>query len=81
MRLKRKDIKSAAFGGSSYAKEELVAEFGACMLCGIAGIEASVIDNSASYIDGWSEAIRKDRKLVVMAASAGQKAADYIRGV
>ena len=51
------------------------------MLCGIAGIEAATIENSAAYIDNWSKAIKKDRKLVVQAASAGQKAADFIRGL
>ena len=81
IRLNRKESGIAAFGSSSYSKEELVAEFASCMLCGIAGIESATIENSASYIDGWQKAIKKNRKLVVLAASAGQKAADYIRGV
>jgi antirestriction protein ArdC len=81
IRLNRKESAVAAFGTSTYSKEELVAEFASCMLCGIAGIESATIENSASYIDGWSKAIKKNRKLVMQAASAGQKAADYIRGV
>ncbi|WP_161805334.1 zincin-like metallopeptidase domain-containing protein [Sporosarcina globispora] len=36
-----------------YSKEELVAEMGAAMLCGIAGIDNSTIENSASYIHSW----------------------------
>ena len=80
-RLDRKKFAVAAFGSSTHGKEELVAEFCACMLCGVAGIDTATIDNSAAYIASWSRAIRDDRKLVVMAASAGQKAADYIRGV
>ncbi len=80
-RLNRQDKSIAAFGSVKYGKEELVAEFASCMLCGIAGIESATIDNSAAYIDSWSKAIKKDRKLVVQAASAGQKAADFIRGV
>lgn len=82
IRLNRKgDKKIAAFGSADYGKEELIAEFTSCMLCGITGIESATIDNSASYIDNWRKAIKKDRKLVVQAASAGQKAADYIRGI
>ncbi|UDQ99334.1 zincin-like metallopeptidase domain-containing protein [Lentisphaerota bacterium WC36G] len=34
------------------AFEELIAELGASFLCGMAGIEMEVLDNSASYIDG-----------------------------
>jgi antirestriction protein ArdC len=81
IRLSRKESDLAAFGSQTYGKEELIAEFSACMLCGIAGIESATIENSASYIDNWSKAIKKDRKLVVQAASAGQKAADYIRNI
>ena len=80
-RLNRKESDLAAFGGCSYGKEELIAEFSACMLCGIAGIESATIENSAAYIDSWTKAIKKDRKLVIQAASAGQKAADYIRNI
>lgn len=80
-RLNRQGKSTVAFGSVEYGKEELVAEFSSCMLCGIAGIETSTIENSAAYIDNWSKAIKKDRKLVVQAASAGQKAADYIRGI
>ena len=80
-RLNRKEKAVAAFGSVTYGKEELVAEFSACMLCGVAGIDSAVIDNSAAYIESWTKAIKKDRKLVVQAASAGQKAADYIRNI
>ena len=80
-RLNRKETDLAAFGSGSYGKEELIAEFSACMLCGVCGIESATIENSASYIDNWTKAIKKDRKLVVKAASLGQKAADYIRNI
>lgn len=73
-------IKRAAFGDEIYSREELVAEFGAAMLCGHVGIENATLDNSAAYIQGWSRALKKDTRLVVNAASAAQKAADYILG-
>lgn len=66
------------FGSHTYAKEELVAEMGASFLCGRAGIENKVIENSAAYIDNWMRRIRKDHALVVQAASQAQKAADYV---
>lgn len=71
----------AAFGSGSYGREELVAEMGAAMLCGVAGIERTTLDNSASYIDNWRKAIGSDTKLVVMAGAQAQKASDYILGV
>ncbi|MBI5189932.1 MAG: DUF1738 domain-containing protein [Nitrospirae bacterium] len=65
-------------GDSEYSKEELVAEMGSSFLCGTAGIENATIDNSAAYIQGWLKALRDDRKMVILAAAAAQKAADYI---
>jgi antirestriction protein ArdC len=70
--------KSAAFGSLDYGKEELVAEMGAAFLCGLCDIEPGTITNSAAYIDGWRRTIKGDKRLVVAAAGAAQKAADYI---
>ncbi|MCM2534572.1 zincin-like metallopeptidase domain-containing protein [Neobacillus pocheonensis] len=43
-----------AVGDEVYSKEELVvAEMVAAMLCGVAGIDNSILENSASYIDSW----------------------------
>lgn len=66
---------------NSYSKEELVAEMTAAMLCGMAGIENKVIDNSAAYLKHWSKAFKDNVKMVVEAAQKAQKAADYILGV
>ena len=61
--------------------EELVAEFGAAFLRGFTGIEDAGTDAlSASYIEGWSTVFRQDNRILLRAASAAQKAADYIRG-
>lgn len=68
------------FGSNTYGKEELVAEMGASFLCGRAGIENRIIENSASYIRGWLSRLKSDKKLVVQAASQSQKAADYVLG-
>ena len=81
-RLDRKEVSAPQpFGSADYSKEELVAEMGAAYLCGRAGILETTIDNSVSYIDGWLSKLRKDKKLLVIAAAQAQKAADYILNV
>ena len=54
-----------------------MAEFTSAFLCHEAGI-VQTIENSAAYIAGWSRKLRADRRLVIQAASAGEKAAAYI---
>jgi antirestriction protein ArdC len=68
------------FGSESYSREELVAEMGSAMLCGVAGIEQATMANSAAYLKSWITRLKSDSRLVISAASAAQKAAEYIRG-
>src|ERR1700686_570931 len=68
------------FGSESYSKEELIAEMGAAMLCGVAGIERKTLSNSAAYLKSWIDVLKTDSPMVVSAASQAQKAADYIQG-
>lgn len=68
------------FGSEAYGFEELTAEFGAAYLCGHAGMERQTLDISAGYLQGWMDHIRADSRLLVRAASAAQKAADFILG-
>ena len=70
-----------SFGDADYSREELVAEMGASMLAGVCGISPAVLDNSAAYLANWIQVLKGDSKLLVQAASAAQKAADYIRGI
>lgn len=70
---------TAAFGSESYSKEELVAECTSAMLVNHVGLESSSsFQNSASYIAGWLSALRNDKRLIVSAASAAEKAVAYI---
>jgi antirestriction protein ArdC len=79
-RLNRKGVAEvAAFGGETYAKEELVAEMGAAFLCAVSGID-NTLPASASYIQGWLKQLKEDAKLVIHAAAQGQRAADFILG-
>jgi antirestriction protein ArdC len=68
------------FGSESYSKEELIAEMGFAMLCGVTGISPAVIKNSAAYLHSWISRLRGDSKLLLSAASQAQKASDYILG-
>lgn len=79
-RLNRKEVANGAkqFGSEEYGREELVAEMSSAFLCATVGIVDQTIDNSAAYIGGWLKVIKKDKRLVVSAAGAAQKSADYI---
>lgn len=63
---------------AAYAREELIAELAAAYLCGKSGISPQTIDNSSAYIDNWLQVFMHDSKILVQAASAAQKATDYI---
>jgi antirestriction protein ArdC len=65
-------------GIDAYAYEELVAEMGAAFLCAFCGLPARL--EHASYIDSWLDALRRDKRLIFVAAGAAQKAADFITG-
>ena len=80
-RLNRKELAElSSFGDEAYSREELTAEMGAAMLCGVTGISPVTLDQSAAYIAGWLRALKDDRKLLVGAAGKAQRAADFIRG-
>ena len=83
-RLKRFGEKNdgiAAFGNDVYSKEELIAEIGSSMLMSIAGIERSeTFTNSAAYLQSWLNVLKGDKRLIVTAANAAQKAVDLILG-
>jgi antirestriction protein ArdC len=67
-----------AFGSTEYAKEELVAEIGAAFLCGETGINTNTIKNTAAYIDSWLKKLQAQPSILVHAAAAAQRTADYI---
>jgi antirestriction protein ArdC len=81
-RLNRKSVvESDGFGGYVYALEELIAEFTAAFLIAEAGLEAPTRENTVAYIQNWMQVLKADPTMVVKAASAAQKAADWIMGV
>lgn len=70
-------LEKAGFGTESYAKEELVAEFGAAMLCGSLDIPADM-EQSAAYLKGWADRCKDDPGLLISAANMAEKAVDYV---
>ena len=74
------DTKLSSFGSPDYSKEELIAEVGAAFMCAAAGISPPTIEQSASYLQSWISVLKGDKRLVVSAAGAAQKAADLMLG-
>lgn len=66
--------------GELYSFEELVAEFGAALLCSTVGI-TSTLPNSAAYLAHWGQYLRHEPRAAVKAASQAQRAVDYILGI
>lgn len=62
----------------AYAYEELIAEIGAAFLCAHTGLFARL--EHASYISSWLDALRRDKRLIFVAAGAAQKATDFVLG-
>ncbi len=71
----------AAFGSHEYSKEELVAELGSAFLVNHCGLESEAsFRNSAGYIQGWLKALKDDKRLIVSAAGAAERAVNLILG-
>lgn len=70
---------TAHFGNEDYSKEELTAEIGAAALVNYTGIETKKsLKNSAAYIQSWLRALKNDKRLIIGASAAAQKAVDFI---
>jgi len=72
------DLDKSGTAKSVYSRGELFAEMSASMLCGAVGILDRTIDNSASYLAGWLSVLKADKRAVIVAAGAAQKACDFI---
>lgn len=67
------------FGNDLYSREELVAELCSAMVCDTLGINTDTTAlNASAYVRGWMKKIRKDPRILVAAASRGEKAARLI---
>ena len=71
----------AAFGSHEYSREELIGELGSAFLVNHCGLESEdSFQNSAGYIQGWLRALKDDKRLIVSAAGAAEKAVSLILG-
>lgn len=64
------------FGTEEYAKEELIAELSAAMLCSHFQIEGDL--RHAEYLQSWLKALKAEPKLLWKSASEAQKVFDYL---
>ena len=62
---------------ASYAREELVAELGACLVCAHLGVRPDH-GQAAACVAGWLKALRCDRHEIFRAAAAAQAACDRL---
>jgi antirestriction protein ArdC len=74
-------LKAASFGDEDYATEELVAELGATFLCADLQISAEPRPDHAQYLASWLKKLKNDKRLIVRAASAASKAANFLHGL
>jgi len=65
------------FGDRAYAAEELVAELTSAFLCAEFNIDGAL--QHAEYVGNWIALLKDDAKAFFTAASAAQKAADFLR--
>jgi len=75
-RCDRLDLKNR----KGYAFEELVAEIGASILCVELGVSPVVREDHAQYIASWLQSLGNDKSYIFDAASAAQKAVDFLDG-
>jgi len=71
-------LERAPKGSEPYAREELVAELGAAFLCADLGISDEPREDHASYLASWLKVLREDKRAIVTAASAAQRAANFL---
>jgi len=70
--------KGQRFGDPAYALEELVAELGAAFLCSDLRISDEPRADHASYLAHWANALKAQPSILMSAASAAERACDYL---
>lgn len=66
------------FGGSEYAKEELVAELTAAMIGSALGFDSRIRDNNTAYIKSWMSTLKKEPKFLLSVMSDVNKASAMV---
>lgn len=73
-----REFNQKRWGDEGYAREELVAELGACFLGAELGFEPTLRDDHSAYIQSWLKVLKNDKRFVFQAASFAQKALEYL---
>lgn len=73
-----RDMGRKVYGDEGYAKEELVAELGACFLAADLSFEPMPPSQHAAYIQSWLHVLQNDKRFIFSAASHAQKAVEYL---
>jgi antirestriction protein ArdC len=68
-------------GDEGYAKEELVAELGACFLAADLGFEPVVREEHTAYIQSWLKVLKNDTRFIFHAAAHAQRAVEFVMGL
>ncbi|MEZ0611368.1 ArdC family protein [Fibrella sp. WM1] len=76
-----RDLGRKRHGDEGYAKEELVAELGACFLAADLGFEPMPDQHHAAYIQSWLAVLKDDKRFIVQGASYAQKAVEYLHAL
>lgn len=72
-------VAGGSFGSTEYSKEELIAEIGACSLVHMLGMKTkNTFRNNTAYIQNWLSALKNDKRLLVGASTAANKAVEFI---
>ena len=67
------------FGSNAYAFEELVAELGSAILCGMLGVSKQPMDNHAKYLNGWIKGLQDQPHLLLKACTMAQRSYSYLK--
>jgi len=76
-----RDFGRKRFGDNAYAKEELVAEIGACFLAAQLGFEPMPQEEHAAYIQHWLKELNEDKRFIFSVVSHAQKAVEYVHSL
>jgi len=76
-----REFNSKAGNKEGYAKEELVAELGACFLAADLGFEPTLREDHAAYIQNWLKVLKGDKQFIFRAAAHAQRAVEYVKGL
>lgn len=79
-RLKR-NLGGKKKGDEGYAKEELVAELGACFLAADLGFQPKSIEQHSAYIQSWLKTLKDDKKFIFTAANQAGKASEFLHSM